>query len=128
MFSCSDGSAGQLINPYKTYERVHSEAEAGHDLYKQTHNDYNVGEKSSRKYLTSNFNPKRVFGIETPQDPTGRNARKSVEQIHLMETLKYANIVSKCQDDVAERTCYRVAKTLDPYAFCLFCFGSFLNL
>lgn len=39
----SEISAGDVVNPPKTYEDVFKEGKEGHDLYIVSHNDYYVG-------------------------------------------------------------------------------------
>ncbi|NWX18574.1 EFHB protein, partial [Aegotheles bennettii] len=73
-----DVSAGELINPPKTFEEVDKEAREGHDLYIMSHNDYYVGEAINRKYDSPNFSKSLVFGKETPHFKDGRNVAKSL--------------------------------------------------
>ncbi|KAM6087609.1 LOW QUALITY PROTEIN: EF-hand domain-containing family member B [Chlamydotis macqueenii] len=71
-----DVSAGELINPSKTFEEVDKESREGHDLYIVSHNDYYVGEAINRKYDSPNFSKSFVYGIETPHFKYGQNVSK----------------------------------------------------
>lgn len=115
MIPGTDGSAGQLINPDKNYDEVHTEAAKSHDLYVLTHNDFNPSEHLSRYYANSSFNPKRTFGMQTPHDNTGLQTKKSLRWWQTTEAEKLAPLVSKREDDFRERTQHQLGKTLDPY-------------
>ena len=39
-----DDSAGDMVSPQKTRQQVEAEDAVGKDLYKKSHNDYDVGE------------------------------------------------------------------------------------
>ena len=67
-----DTGAGGLINPNKTYADVESESQVGHELYRSSHLDFDVGEQLKRAYTSANFDEKSKFGIPTPHDNTGR--------------------------------------------------------
>ena len=77
LFCYIDSGAGGLVNPNKTYAAVQQENTVGHELYRQTHRDFYVGEPLHRAYSSPNFSSKSRFGIPTPHDNTG-NVVKSL--------------------------------------------------
>ncbi|XP_042657616.1 EF-hand domain-containing family member B isoform X3 [Tyto alba] len=111
-----DVSAGEIINPPKTYEEVDKEAREGHDLYIVSHNDYHVGEAINRKYDSPNFSKSFVYGIETPHFKDGRGTYKSLNWLCDLQLKKAAKIVSKRSDDFKEKFQPQLGKVLDPIA------------
>ena len=67
----TDSGAGGLVNPNKTYETVEKEGAVGHELYRKSHLDFDVGEQLVRSYTSPNFQNTNKFGIPTPHDNTG---------------------------------------------------------
>lgn len=43
VFIHADGSAGEMVNPSKTAAQVNTESLEGKELYKVSHNDFDVG-------------------------------------------------------------------------------------
>ena len=39
----SDDSAGDIVSPQKNFQQVMKESNEGKELYKRSHNDYDVG-------------------------------------------------------------------------------------
>uniref|UniRef100_A0A669P879 EF-hand domain family member B n=1 Tax=Phasianus colchicus TaxID=9054 RepID=A0A669P879_PHACC len=111
-----DTSAGELINPPKTFAEVDKEAREGHDLYVVSHNDYYPGEAINRKYDSPNFNKSYVYGIETPHFEDGRNVSKSLNWLYDWQLKRAAKIVSKRLDDFKEKFQPQIGKVLDPIA------------
>ncbi|NXJ60203.1 EFHB protein, partial [Rostratula benghalensis] len=111
-----DVSAGELINPPKTFEEVDKDSREGHDLYVVSHNDYFVGEPKNRKYDSPNFSKFFVYGKETPHFKDGRNVSKSLNWLCDLESKKAAKIVSKRCDDFKEKFQPQLGKVLDPIA------------
>ncbi|NXK23364.1 EFHB protein, partial [Arenaria interpres] len=111
-----DVSAGELINPPKTFEEVDKDSREGHDLYVVSHNDYFVGEPKNRKYDSPNFSKFFVYGKETPHFEDGRNVSKSLNWLCDLESKKAAKIVSKRSDDFKEKFQPQLGKVLDPIA------------
>ncbi|KAK4828366.1 hypothetical protein QYF61_026088 [Mycteria americana] len=111
-----DVSAGELINPPKTFEEVDKESREGHDLYIMSHNDYYVGEAINRKYDSPNFSKSFVYGIETPHFKDGRSVSKSLNWLYDLQLKKAAKIVSKRSDDFKEKFQPQLGKVLDPIA------------
>ncbi|NXU49963.1 EFHB protein, partial [Turnix velox] len=111
-----DLSAGELINPPKTFEEVDKDSREGHDLYIVSHHDYYPGEAINRKYDSPNFDKSFVYGIETPHFTDGRNVSKSFNWICDLEAKKAAKIVSKRSDDFKEKFQPQLGKVLDPMA------------
>ncbi|KAM6209830.1 LOW QUALITY PROTEIN: EF-hand domain-containing family member B [Sarcoramphus papa] len=111
-----DVSAGELINPPKTFEEVDKEAREGHDLYIVSHNDYYVGEAINRKYDSPNFSKSFVYGIETPHFRDGRSVSKSLNWLYDLQSKRAAKIVSKQSDDFKEKFQPQLGKVLDPIA------------
>ncbi|XP_021244584.1 EF-hand domain-containing family member B [Numida meleagris] len=111
-----DKSAGELINPPKTFEEVDKEAREGHDLYVVSYNDYYSGEAINRKYDSPNFNKSNVYGIETPHFEDGRNVSKSLNWLYDWQLKRAAKTVSKRMDDFKEKFQPQIGKVLDPIA------------
>ncbi|NWW51104.1 EFHB protein, partial [Pedionomus torquatus] len=111
-----DVSAGELINPLKTFEEVDKESREGHDLYVVSHNHYFVGEPKNRKYDSPNFSKFFVYGKETPHFKDGRNVSKSLNWLCDLESKRAAKIVSKRSDDFKEKFQPQLGKVLDPIA------------
>lgn len=64
-------SVKELVNPDKGVYQVLSESQTGKDLYKKSHNAYNIGEKVSRNYSTPAFDSNQKFGKKSNYDPRG---------------------------------------------------------
>ncbi|KFQ49157.1 EF-hand domain-containing family member B, partial [Pelecanus crispus] len=111
-----DVSAGELINPPKTFEEVDKESREGHDLYIVSHNDYYAGEAINRKYDSPNFSKSFVYGIETPHFKDGRSVSKSLNWLYDLQLKRAAKIVSKRSDDFKEKFQPQLGKVLDPIA------------
>ncbi|XP_074006884.1 EF-hand domain-containing family member B [Numenius arquata] len=111
-----DVSAGELINPPKTFEEVDKDSREGHNLYVVSHNDYFVGEPKNRKYDSPNFSKFFVYGKETPHFKDGRNVSKSLNWLCDLELKKAAKIVSKRSDGFKEKFQPQLGKVLDPIA------------
>jgi len=109
-----DGSAGELISPYKTWPQVEEESEVGRHLYRMTHADYHPGEKCDRNYTHPSYDDKKRFGIPTPHDNAGRAVRKTLKWLHDTQAAKTAPIVAKRVDDFRERTQPQLGKVHDP--------------
>ncbi|XP_040449508.1 EF-hand domain-containing family member B [Falco naumanni] len=109
-------SAGELINPPKTFEEVDKEAREGHDLYIVSHNDYYVGEAINRKYDSPNFSKSFVYGIETPHFKDGRSVSKSLKWLNDLQSKTEAKIVSKQSDGFKGKFQPQLGKGLDPIA------------
>ncbi|KFP98309.1 EF-hand domain-containing family member B, partial [Leptosomus discolor] len=111
-----DISAGELINPPKTFEEVDKEAREGHDLYIVSHNDYYVGEAINRKYDSPNFSKSSVYGIETPHFKDGRSVSKSLNWLYDPQAKRAAKIISKRSDDFKQKFQPQLGGVLDPIA------------
>ncbi|NXT31022.1 EFHB protein, partial [Pelecanoides urinatrix] len=111
-----DVSAGELINPRKTFEEVDKESREGHDLYIVSHNDYYVGEAMNRKYDSPNFSKSFVYGTETSHFKDGRSTYKSLNWLYDLQLKRAAKIVSKQSDDFKEKFQPQLGKVLDPIA------------
>lgn len=92
-------SAGCLVNPPKTRHEVAEEGKCSRAMYKFTHGDYAPGEQICRKYVLSIsgrihslyipislssyvgglFKRTNTFGMPTPNDWAGRQAKKVVD-------------------------------------------------
>ncbi|NXE94816.1 EFHB protein, partial [Menura novaehollandiae] len=110
-----DLSAGEVVNPPKTFEEVDKEAKEGHDLYVVSHEDYDVGEAINRKY-NSHFNKSFVYGMETPHFEDGRNTAKTLNWVFDLESKRAANFASKRSEDFKEKYQPQLGKPLDPIA------------
>ncbi|XP_052815590.1 EF-hand domain-containing family member B-like [Mya arenaria] len=109
-----DTGAGGLINPNKTYERVEEESAVGHELYRQTHLNFNVGEQLHRAYTSPNFKNTNKFGIPTPHDNTGKHLKKTLKWLHEAEQERATKIVSKRVDEFRERSQEQLGQVHDP--------------
>ncbi|NWW21557.1 EFHB protein, partial [Falcunculus frontatus] len=110
-----DLSAGEVVNPPKTFEEVDKEAREGHDLYVLSHEDYYVGEPVNRKY-NSHFDKSFVYGKETPHYEDGRNTAKSLNWVLDLDSKRAPHLVSKRSDDFKEKYQPLVGKALYPIA------------
>uniref|UniRef100_A0A8D2MXV0 Uncharacterized protein n=1 Tax=Zonotrichia albicollis TaxID=44394 RepID=A0A8D2MXV0_ZONAL len=110
-----DLTAGELVNPPKTFEEVDKEAREGHDLYVLSHEDYYVGESVNRKY-NSHFDKSFVYGMETPHYEDGRNTAKTFNWAFDLDSKRGPNLVSKRSDDFKEKYQPLIGKVFDPIA------------
>ncbi|NWX33848.1 EFHB protein, partial [Notiomystis cincta] len=110
-----DLSAGEVVNPPKTFEEVDKEAREGHDLYVVSHEDYYAGESINRKY-NSHFNKSFVYGMETPHYEDGRNTAKTLNWVLDLDSKREPHLVSKRSDDFKEKYQPLVGKVHDPIA------------
>jgi len=113
LFSADIG-AGGLINPNKTYAEVEQESAEGHELYRTTHKDYNVGEQCHRDYSSPSFKNTGKFGVPTPHHNDGKEVKKTLRWLHQTQTEKASQVVSKRVDDFRERTQPQLGKVHDP--------------
>ncbi|NXA76216.1 EFHB protein, partial [Thryothorus ludovicianus] len=110
-----DLTAGELLNPPKTFEEVDKEAREGHDMYVLSHKDYYEGESVNRKY-NSHFNKSFVYGMETPHYEDGRNTAKTLNWALDLNSKRAPHLVSTQSDDFKEKYQPQVGKALDPVA------------
>ncbi|NWS34068.1 EFHB protein, partial [Polioptila caerulea] len=110
-----DLTAGELLNPPKTFEEVDKEAREGHDMYVLSHKDYYVGESVNRKY-NSHFNKSFVYGMETPHYEDGRNTAETLNWVLDLDSKRVPHLVSTQSDDFKEKYQPLVGKALDPIA------------
>lgn len=109
-----DIGAGGLINPNKTYAEVEQESAMGHELYRDTHSDYDVGEQHRRNYTSEGFNARSKFGIPTPHSNDGRKVRQTLRWMSQAQQERATKIVSKRVDDFRERTQPQLGTVHDP--------------
>ncbi|XP_072507310.1 EF-hand domain-containing family member B isoform X2 [Notamacropus eugenii] len=109
-------TAGDIVNPPKSFEQVFQEAHQGHDLYVVSHNDYYVGEVKNRKYNPASFYRFQTYGKETPHFNDGRAVAKSLHWLHEQQMKKGSKIVSKRVDDFHEKFQHKLGKVWDPIA------------
>ncbi|NXQ57402.1 EFHB protein, partial [Anthoscopus minutus] len=110
-----DLTAGELVNPPKTFEEVDKEAREAHDLYVLSHGDYYVGESINRKY-NSHFDKSFVYGVETPHYEDGRNTAKTFNWVLDLDSKRAPHLVSKRSDDFKDKYQPLVGKVFDPIA------------
>ncbi|XP_023774992.1 EF-hand domain-containing family member B isoform X2 [Cyanistes caeruleus] len=110
-----DLTAGELVNPPKTFEEVDKEAREGHNLYVLSHEDYYAGEPINRKY-NSHFDKSFVYGMETPHYEDGRNTAKTLNWVLDLDSKRAPHLVSKRSDDFKEKFQPLVGKAFDPIA------------
>ncbi|NXB71890.1 EFHB protein, partial [Donacobius atricapilla] len=110
-----DLTAGEIVNPPKTFEEVDKEAREGHDLYVRSHEDYYVGESVNRKY-NSHFDKSFVYGMETPHYEDGRNTAKTLNWVVDLDSKRAPHLVSKRSDDFKEKYQPVVGKVFDSIA------------
>ncbi|XP_032938244.1 EF-hand domain-containing family member B [Catharus ustulatus] len=110
-----DLTAGEVVNPPKTFEEVDKEAREGHELYVLSHEDYDVGEPVNRKY-NSHFNKSFIYGMETPHYEDGRNTAETLNWILDLDSKRAPHLVSKRSDDFKEKYQHLVGKVHDPIA------------
>lgn len=76
-----DVSAGELVSPAKTSAEVEQESTVGSDLYKKSHQIYDVGEMVDRDYDWSTFTRDSQYGVPTPHDNSGSGVRSAMKWI-----------------------------------------------
>nr|XP_032807505.1 EF-hand domain-containing family member B isoform X2 [Petromyzon marinus] len=108
--TASEFSAGEVINPPKSWDKVDSEYQKGHDLYVRSHNSYHVGEVIDRGYDWSCFGRDSRFGRATPHHADGRSVAHA--QTWIQNTSKQL----KRLEDFRRRTRPKLGKVLDPIA------------
>jgi len=109
-----DCSAGELVNPAKSYKQVLVESKQGLDLYKKSHSAYIVGESYDRKYDWQRIPKTSSFGIDTPHDNRGLNTKKTLKWLQETRSEKAAHVTSKQVDDFRERHVSQVGTVHDP--------------
>ncbi|CAC5414683.1 EF-hand domain-containing family member B [Mytilus coruscus] len=109
-----DIGAGGLINPNKTYAEVEAESAVGMELYRETHKNFDVGEKLHRGYTSPSFYPEKKFGIPTPHNNEGIKVKKTLKWMHETEQEKATKLVSKRVDDFRERSQPQLGAVHDP--------------
>lgn len=109
-----DIGAGGLINPNKTYAEVEAESAVGMELYRETHKNFDVGEKLHRGYTQPSFFQDKKFGIPTPHNNEGIKVKKTLKWMHETEQEKATKIVSKRVDDFRERSQPILGQVHDP--------------
>ncbi|NXR40991.1 EFHB protein, partial [Zosterops hypoxanthus] len=115
-----DLTAGEVVNPPKTFEEVDKEAREGHDLYVLSHQDYympafSAGEPVNRKY-NSHFDKSFVYGMETPHYEDGRNTANTLNWVLDLDSKRAPYLVSKRSDDFKKKYQPLVGKVFDPIA------------
>ncbi|NXD21995.1 EFHB protein, partial [Spelaeornis formosus] len=116
-----DLTAGELVNPPKSFEEVDKEAREGHDLYVLSHEDYYVvpaffaGEPVNRKY-NSHFNKSFVYGMETPHYDDGRSTANTLNWVLDLDSKRAPHLVSIRSDDFKKKYQPLVGKVFDPIA------------
>ncbi|XP_058146713.1 EF-hand domain-containing family member B isoform X2 [Dasypus novemcinctus] len=109
-------SAGDVVNPPKSYSEVFKEGNEGHELYIVSHNDYYAGEAKNRKYDPSSFHKFNLYGVPTPHFNDGRNMAKTLYWLHELQMKRGAKVVSKRVDDFKEKFQHKLGRVLDPIA------------
>ncbi|XP_062841858.1 EF-hand domain-containing family member B [Trichomycterus rosablanca] len=107
-------SAGELINPPKTAEQVEKEVKEEHEHYICSHNSYFVGERINRRYDPGTYREDSMFGMLTPHNNDGLNARRALQWPCDTQRNHSAKLVSKLCDDFRERTQPHVGRVHDP--------------
>lgn len=109
-----DIGAGGLINPNKTYADVEMESAVGHELYRKSHTDFDVGERHNRNYTAPPYDGNSKFGIPTPHDNNGLMVKTTMKWQHEKQQEKASKIVSKRVDDFRERSQPQLGQVHDP--------------
>lgn len=109
-----DIGAGGLINPNKTYADVEMESAVGHELYRKSHTDFDVGERHNRNYTAPPYDGNSKFGIPTPHDNNGLMVKTTMKWQHETQQEKASKIVSKRVDDFRERSQPQLGQVHDP--------------
>lgn len=111
-----DDSAGDIVSPQKSVQQVTRESQEGKELYKKSHNDYEVGEMMDRDYDWSKFTKGSLYGVPTPHDNSGSGVKSALHWLHLARSEKAAQLVSKRVDEFRERNQPQLGKVHDPLA------------
>jgi len=101
---------GDLVNPPKSWCDVLSESVQGSELYKKSHNQYDVGEPRNRGYNWSRVPDWCRFGIQTPHENSGINTQDTL----LWGAETVPQLLSKRVDDFRERTTAQVGQVHAP--------------
>jgi hypothetical protein len=111
-----EDSAADAVSPCKTREEVEAEAVEGRELYRKSHNAWDVGEMVDRDYDWTVFTKDSLYGVPTPHDNSGSQARDSLHWLSLDQSSKKTPIVTKRVDDFRERTQPQLGEVHDPIA------------
>jgi hypothetical protein len=103
-----------LINPNKTYAEVEKESVVGHELYRRSHTDFDVGERHSRGYVQPPYIADSRFGIPTPHHNDGLMAKTTMKWQYETQQEKASKIVSKRVDDFREKSQAQLGQVHDP--------------
>ncbi|XP_065834963.1 EF-hand domain-containing family member B-like [Oscarella lobularis] len=109
-----DGSAAEMVNPNKTRTEIDLESTQGQNLYKKSHNSFEVGEMVDREYNWTKVNKGSSFGVPTPHDNDGIDVKKSLQWLHETEMQKGDKLVSKRVDTFREKTQPQLGRVHDP--------------
>ncbi|XP_060225640.1 EF-hand domain-containing family member B isoform X2 [Meriones unguiculatus] len=82
-----DLSAGDTVNPPKSFRDVLKEGQEGHDMYVLSHHDYFAGEPKNRKYNPPSFHKLNLYGVPTPHFNDGRMMAKSLHWLHELQII-----------------------------------------
>eukprot|EP00118_Oscarella_pearsei_P004229 m.17710 g.17710 ORF g.17710 m.17710 type:complete len:550 (+) comp27541_c0_seq1:45-1694(+) len=109
-----NGNAAEMVSPNKTRLEVEQEAEMGKELYKKSHNTFEVGEMMDRKYDWTKISKDSSFGVPTPHDNDGIHVRKSLLWLHETQMMKGEKVVSNRLDEFREKTQPKLGEVHDP--------------
>ncbi|XP_022904917.2 EF-hand domain-containing family member B [Onthophagus taurus] len=108
--SVKDCSAKDLVNPDKGFFEVLLDSQEGHELYRKSHNDYNLNEQINRGYIRPAYNPNKRYGMRTHADPKGTGAKCCVTWF-IQDQIGVARDI---QADVNEKFKSKLGKGLAP--------------
>lgn len=80
-FGCSTvkgDSAGSIVSPDKSSAEIERESEEGRELYRKSHNAWDVGEMVDRGYNWSVFTKDSLYGVPTPHENSGRQVKEAM--------------------------------------------------
>lgn len=109
-------SAGTIVSPPKSQAEIEQESGQGRELYKRSHNAWEVGEMMDRNYDWSKFTQQSLYGVPTPHDNSGSQVRSALHWLTDAQSVKRAPIVSQRVDQFRERTQPQLGTVHDPIA------------
>lgn len=108
-----DKNAKECINPDKDRPTVELESTDKHEQYVKSHNDYEPGERKSRRFKEP-FNENTRFGARTEALNDGSMVKRSMSWMPQTLLERRNQIDSKVLDDFREKYTSQIGKPLDP--------------
>lgn len=101
-------TAGEVVNPPKSYVDVMEDACAAHDMYRKSHNDYDPGEGVQRNYVEPYSKDVR-YGMKAPV-----SARECCLKKVMNSESNEKILISRVLADYKKRTALAIGKVHEP--------------